>query len=406
MTTPANIEAVLSGAREQFDASTDGTLGVEEEYAICDGQTLDLVSRYDDVVEASEKAGLSDSVAGELIASEVEFRTGKCDTFSDAVDELIDIRGRVTEVFGELGLAAGTSSTHPWADYRDQQVVDSPYYRELTDRMRYVTRRNVTFGLHVHVGVRGVDRAVRVADALRVYQPLMLAISGSSPFLDGLDTGLASTRWMTFSRWFPRGNVAPAFGDWDSFASYVQWLREAGSITSYGQMWWGVRVHAVHGTVECRMFDSQPDVCDSLALTALASGTIMHLADLYDAGELVPGGPHGVDLPEHLIDENMWRAARYGMDGDLLLLPSSERKSVRELATELVDNAQAASDRRGLGLDTGLARVRDMLASGHGTSSDRQRATFERTGSLHDAYREVVDQTLTDLRSRNPLTAG
>ncbi|MEO6867078.1 MAG: YbdK family carboxylate-amine ligase, partial [Gaiellales bacterium] len=285
------------------------------------------------------------------------------------------------------GVVLGASATHPWADYREQETVPLPYYELLVGRMQYVTHRNNTFGLHVHVGVNGADRAIRVSDTLRNYQPLLHALSTSSPFLDGLDCGLASARHMIFSRSFVRGNVAPVFGSMDGYLDHLRWLRDAGSIDSVGQLWWGTRPHLMHGTVEFRMFDGQPDVRDTLALTALASGTIAYLSALDDAGELPPPVDH------HLIDENGWRAARYGTDAVFADLPSSRRVSAGEAIGELITNARVAGRAAGLELDAGLDRAQQMLDAG--SSTVWQRELYAQTGDLHTVYRAVVDATMS-----------
>jgi carboxylate-amine ligase len=382
-----DFDGLLDAARERYDSSVDGTLGVEEEFAICDPTTLDLTPRYDELRELAADAGLGEAIAGELLASEIEFRTGRCESWEAAREELTDIRRRVMAMAREAGAANGASATHPWADYREQEIVPLPYYEQLVERMQYAAHRNNTFGLHVHVGVHGADRAIRVADALRAYQPLLLALSASSPFIDGRDSGLASTRHMIFSRNFIRGNVAPAFGTLDGYLDFLRWLRDAGSIDTVGQVWWGTRPHVLHGTVELRMFDGQPDVRDTLALTALASGAVAHLCALDDAGELPP------PVATHLVEENCWRAARYGTDAVFARIPGSERVCAAEAIGVLIAQAREAGRAAGRDLDAGLDRASELLAAG--CSAHWQRATFEATGSLEDAYRGVVDATMS-----------
>jgi len=381
------FDAVLDAARERYETSVDGTLGVEEEFAICEPDSLDLVPRYEELRVAAVAAGLDQAVAGELLASEIEFRTGRNETWHDAFDELVDIRRRVAAVARDSGALLGTSATHPWADYREQSTVALPYYEQLVERMQYVAHRNNTFGLHVHVGVQGADRAIRVADALRTYQPLLLALSASSPFLDGRDSGLASSRHMIFSRNFVRGNVAPVFGTLDGYLDHLRWLREVGSIDTVGQIWWGTRPHVLHGTVELRMFDGQPDVRDTLALTALASGAVAHLCALHDAGEL----PDPVD--SHLIDENCWRAARSGTDAVFIDLPHARTVCAAEAIGRLITAARTAGAERGLGLDAGLDRAQELLDAG--CSALWQRELHQESGSLSVAYRAVIDATMS-----------
>lgn len=386
------IENVLVEGEGRYEASIDGTLGVEEEYAIVDPSSLDLVPEFEQVEAAAQAAGLNFEVCGELLASEVEFRTGRCETYAEAHSEVFRIRGQVADVLQSLDRVGATTGTHPWADYREQKKIDLPYYNRLVERMAWVAHRNNTFGLHVHVGVQGADRATAVADALRNYIPQLLAVSASSPFLDDRDTGLASARAMIFSRNFPRGNVPPIFGTWQKYADFVRFLRDAGSIDSYGQMWWGVRLHALHGTVEFRMFDGQPDVADTLALVALANGLVGYLCEAHDAGELE------TPLPQHLIEENGWRATRWGLEAQLVDLPGSRTSDAREVIGELVDRIAPVAKSRGLEIDAGLDRVRHILANGNSTM--RQRAVVADGGDLAAAYREVVAETMGSARSR------
>lgn len=384
----AEFDQVLGAGRSTFDESVDGTLGLEEEYAICDPESLDLVPRYEDLrAIAARTSGLETSVAGELLASEIEFRTGRCETWSDAADELIGIRRAVVGIANETQSRLGASATHPWADYREQETVDLPYYAELVERMQYVTHRNNTFGLHVHVGVQGADRAIRVADALRTYQPMLLALSASSPFLDGRDTGLASVRHMIFSRNFVRGNVAPVFGSFDGYLRYLRWLRDAGSIDTVGQLWWGTRPHVLHGTIELRMFDGQPDVRDTLALTALASGLVAHLSQLDEAGELPP------PVESHMIDENCWRAARWGTEAKFIDLPSSRVQCADEAIGRMIIAARAAGRAAGRDLDAGLDRAQQLLDAG--CSALWQRSMHQQGADLATTYRAVVDATMS-----------
>ncbi|MCW2956009.1 MAG: YbdK family carboxylate-amine ligase [Thermoleophilia bacterium] len=382
----AEVAAQLSAARERFDRSVDGTLGIEEEFAICEPGSLDLQPRFDELNEVALTSGLELAVAGELLASEIEFRTGRCESWADAVAELTDIRRRVMDVARSTNAVLGASATHPWADYREQPTVQLPYYEQLVERMQLVARRNNTFGLHVHVGVQGADRAIRVHDALRNIAPLLLALSASSPFLDGEDSGMASTRSVIFSRGFPRANVAPIFGTLEGYLDHLRWLVASGTITTTGQVWWGTRPHVLHGTVELRMFDGQPDVRDTLALAALAQGTVAHLCDLHDADEL----PEPV--PTELIDENSWRASRYGTDAAFVDLPGAGQVPAAEAIGALIENARAAGVRRGLGIDAGLDRAQQLLDDG--CSALWQRQIFRETGSLRDAYGAVVAATM------------
>ena len=216
----------LDGARERFEGSTDFTVGLEEEFAILDPETLELAHRYEDVKAAcDEDEVLAESAAGELIASEVEIRSGRGETFGDAVAAQQERRDRLFALVDRMGLALGAMGTHPWANYLDQRIIDTPHYNRLREELGYVAQRNNTWSLHVHVGVRGADRAIAVCDRVRELLPALLAASANSPFLDRRDSGLATVRSEIFTRTFPRCGVPSPFVDWDTYARFVGLLR-------------------------------------------------------------------------------------------------------------------------------------------------------------------------------------
>src|ERR671931_572614 len=219
----------LAAAEEVFAASRDCTVGIEEEFAVLDAASLDMVPRFEELRDAAaaDDPVLAASIAGELISSEIEIRSGRGDDVHDALRRQRDMRNRLFAVAEARGVAFGATGTHPWADYRDQRNIDTEHYHRVVDGLRYVARRNNTFSLHVHVGVHGIDRAVRVCDRLRAVLPLLLAISASSPFLEGRDTGLASVRSQIFTKSFPRCGIPDAFGSWAAFRDYVDFLVRA-----------------------------------------------------------------------------------------------------------------------------------------------------------------------------------
>lgn len=388
---PSAIERVLEAARERFDGSRDHTLGVEEEFAICSAQTLDLVPHFAHLEARLEAAGHGEAVAGELLAAEIEMRTTPCADMAEVSHQVRTLRDAACEAAEAEGMVLASSATHPWADYREQEKVASDYYTQLTERLQYVAHRNVTFGLHVHVGVHGADRAIAVHDVLRGFSPLLLALSASSPFLDGRDSGLSSARSLTFSRTFPRGNIAPIFGDVEGFLEHMRWLAASGSIDTPNQVWWGTRPHAAHGTVELRMFDGQPDVRDTLALAALSCGTVAHLCARYDAGDLPE------PLPTHMVEENAWRAARWGTAADMVVLPGTRTEPASSALRRLIGQSRAAGRAAGLDLDEGLDRCESVVEAG--CSATWQRAMFEASSSLDETYRAVVAATMASARA-------
>lgn len=301
-------------AVERFDTATDGTVGLEEEFAILDPGTLELSPRFEELVAAARASDplLYESITGELISSEIEIVSGRAESLQDALSRQRERRRRLFGLVDARGAALGATGTHPWADYREQRIIDTEHYRRVQDGLKYVAWRNNTFSLHVHVGVRDLDRAVRVCDRLRPVLPLLLAISASSPYLDGRDSGLHSARTQAFTRSFPRCGVPEAFGGWAAYREYLELLVKTRSIVEFTQVWWSVRPHLDFGTVEVRICDAQPTAQESDALAALT------VACVAQAARDVDEGAPFADAPGRLIEENMWRAIRYGLDGRLI----------------------------------------------------------------------------------------
>src|SRR5437588_1633559 len=304
----------LDRATETFAQSTDLTVGVEEEFSILHPQTLELVPRYGEMCAAATDTDpeLRAAITGELISSEIEIISGAGVDVADALARQREHRRRLFALAASQGVALGSTGTHPWADYREQHIIDTEHYRRVEEGLKWVAWRNNTFALHVHVGVRGADRAVRVCDRLRPVLPLLLAISANSPFLDGRDSGLHTARTQIFTKSFPRCGVPDAFGSWDAFAQYIDFLVRTESIVEYTQVWWSVRPHFAFGTVEVRICDAQATASESEGLAGLIVACVAQAARDIDAG--IPSE----DLPRRLIEENVWRAVRHGLDGQLL----------------------------------------------------------------------------------------
>src|SRR3954471_17959602 len=246
-------------AAEAFAGSTDWTVGLEEEFAILDPETLDMVPRFEELRDAAaaEDPALSESISGELISSEIEIRSGRGEDLRDALARQRDFRRRLFELAAARGVLLGSNGTHPWADYREQPNIDTEHYRRVVEGLQYVARRNNTFSLHVHVGVRGADRAIAVCDRLRAVLPTLLALSANSPYLDARDAGLHSARTQSFTKSFPRCGIPDRYGDWATYAKYIDFLVATHSIVEYTQVWWSVRPHFSFGTVEVRICDAQ-----------------------------------------------------------------------------------------------------------------------------------------------------
>ena len=303
----------MARAREVFEASDDFTVGLEEEFQILDPETLSLAQRYGELAAAAQAdTVLSDAVAGELIESEVEIRSGRGETFADAVVAQRDARGRLFGLAAEHGARLAATGTHPWSPWQEQRIIDTEHYRRVEEGLKYVAWRNNTFSLHVHVGVRGADRAIAVCDRIRALLPELLALSANSPFLDGRDSGLHTARTQIFTKSFPRCGIPDPFGDWQTYGDFVDMLVRTNSIVEHTQLWWSVRPHHAYGTVEVRICDAQSDAAASTALAGLIVACVAQAALDHDAG--VPFE----DPPPRLVEENFWRAIRHGLDGRML----------------------------------------------------------------------------------------
>jgi glutamate---cysteine ligase / carboxylate-amine ligase len=372
------VELDLNTARAAFDASTDFTVGLEEEFALLDPGDLGLAPAFERLRDAAaEHPELAGSIAGELISSEIEIRSGRGQDLAGARAAQVDLRRRLFALASEQEIALGATGTHPWSDYRQQRIIDTEHYRRVEDGLKYVAWRNNTFSLHVHVGVRGADRAVAVCDRLRPVLPLLLAISANSPFLDGRDSGLHSARSQTFTKSFPRCGVPDAFGDWDTFADYIGLLLDTRSIVEYTQVWWSVRPHFSFGTVEVRICDAQATATESDGLAALIVACVAQACRDHD--ERVPC----VDLPNRLIEENMWRAIRHGLDGELIDLERRETYPAAAVLDRLLE--WTAPVRAELALDVTLPAH---------NGAQRQRRLLQSGITLPEVYAQIQAQTV------------
>ncbi|MEA2159172.1 MAG: glutamate---cysteine ligase / carboxylate-amine ligase [Solirubrobacteraceae bacterium] len=367
----------LDTARAAFEHSTDFTVGLEEEFALLDGTDLGLVGRFEELRNAAmADPVLAESVAGELISSEIEIRSGRGEDLAAATAAQRERRRRLFALAADRGLALGATGTHPWSDYREQHIIDTDHYHRVQEGLQYVAWRNNAFSLHVHVGIHGADRAVLVCDRLRPVLPLLLAISANSPFLDGRDSGLHSARSQIFTRSFPRCGVPDAFGGWDAFAQYIDFLVRTSSIVEYTQVWWSVRPHFAFGTVEVRICDAQATAPEADGLAALIVACVAQAARDVDAG--VPA----IDLPGRLIEENLWRAIRHGLEGEMLDLDRGEPYPASEAVERLL--SWTAPVRSELGIDVALPPL---------NGAQRQRRMIEAGVDMREIFASVVAQT-------------
>ncbi len=364
-------DEVIRGARESFDSGQDFTLAVEEEFALLDPETLSLVNRFEELQASAAGTELEEHLVGELIASEVEIRTGRCETFAEAHARLAERREQLVGLASRLGVGLGAAATHPWSPWQEQRIIDTPHYRTNDEILRYVVWRNNTFGLHVHVGIRGADRAIRVHDALRVWLPDLLALSCSSPFVEGVHTGLHSARSEIFTKMFPRCGIPDPYGSWQQFETYVRFLFATGSITEHTQLWWSVRPHFAYPTVEIRICDGQPDLGQARSLAALAYTLTARLARALDEREPLP------EPPPRLIEENFWRAIRYGLSGELIDLATGRVRPARAALEELIEWVLPVA--RELGTE-------DDLEVPAANSAERQIARLDEGATLREIY--------------------
>ena len=363
--------------REVFEASTDFTVGLEEEFAILDPGTLSLDQRFEDLrLAAQDDPVLAESVAGELIKSEIEIRSGRGENFADAVARQRDARSRLFALAARHDALLGATGTHPWSPWQEQEIIDTEHYRRVQESLQYVAWRNNTFSVHVHVGVRGAERAVRVCDRLRVVMPELLAISANSPFLDGRHSGLHSARTQIFTKSFPRCGIPDAFGNWQAYADYIDFLRRSNSIQEFTQVWWSVRPHHSYGTIEMRICDAQTSGDDSTAMAALITACVAQAAFDFDEGVPSP------DPPMRLIEENFWRAIRYGLDGELIDLRTAEEYPAAAVAERLLD--WTAPARAALGIEPGLPEE---------NGAQRQKRAFAAGASIQEVYAAEVELT-------------
>jgi len=368
-------QEMLALSREAFEAVPDFTVAVEEEFAILDPDTLGLVNRFEELQEAAQGTELEPHLVGELIASEIEVRTGRCDSFADAAALLGERRQQLRAVAESRGVALGSTGTHPWSPWQEQRIIDTPHYRLNDEVLRYVVWRNNSFGQHVHVGINGPDRAIRVCSALRNFLPELLALSASSPFVEGVFSGLHSARTQIFTRMFPRCGIPDALSTWDEWDTYVRFLYETRSISEHTQIWWSVRPHLAFPTVEIRICDAQPDLGESRSLAALGYSLAARIARALDENEPLP------ELPNRLLEENLWRAIRYGLSGELIDFASGESVPARARLERLVDWVRPVAEELG---------AAEWLAIPERNAAERQIARHQEGASAREIFEEQV----------------
>jgi carboxylate-amine ligase len=354
------------------------TIGIEEELMILDAETLELVNAIETMLEP---AAVGD-IKPELMESVLEISTDPCANTSEAGDQLRALRRQVIARAAEKGLAIGSAGTHPFAMWEDQRIVARSRYRDLISALRFVARQELIFGVHVHVGVDDPDKAIHVSNGMRVHMPVLLGLSANSPFWRADTTGLASTRTPIF-RAFPRVGIPPTYKSWADFEQRIEFMITAGVIHDYTYLWHDVRPHPAFGTVEIRVMDSQTRIEHTLGLAALVQALVRELSEHYDSGQELSS------YPFEMLDENKWLAARHGLEGEIVDLPTSDRVSTRSLARRLLDRMREHC--QDLGSATELEGVEDLLRRGNGAA--RQVVVYEANHDFREVVGEIVAAT-------------
>jgi glutamate---cysteine ligase / carboxylate-amine ligase len=363
---------------EQHFTGHSYTLGIEEELMILDAGSLELVNAIEAMLEPAPVG----EIKPELMESVLEISTDPCRDITEAGAQLRALRQQVTDTAAQKGMAIGSAGTHPFAMWEDQRIVARPRYRDLISALRFVARQEVIFGMHVHVGVDDPEKAIHVANGMCVHLPVLLGLSANSPFWRADATGMASTRTSIF-RAFPRVGIPPHYDDWADYQRRIEFMIEAGVIEDYTYLWHDVRPHPNFGTVEIRVMDCQTHVEHSLGIAALIQALVRELAEHFNDGKALARYPY------EMLDENRWLAARHGLDGELVDLPSPERVTTRALARRLLDRVREhCAD---LGSLSELEAVEDLLARGNGAA--RQVVVYEANHDLREVMAEIVAAT-------------
>jgi carboxylate-amine ligase len=368
----------------QFGASPPFTLGVEEEYMLLDPDSFDLVQHVDTVLTAVQEGEFTERIGPELMQSVIEISTPVCRTAADVEAELRRLRSYVTEIARGQGLRVGSAGTHPFSLFERQRITARDRYRNLVDQLQYIARRELIFGLHIHVAVDDPEKAIKVTSALLLHLPELLALSANSPFWRGETTGLASSRQMVFAA-FPRSGPPPRFRDYADYAEVVGQLEKTGCIADYTHIWWDIRLHPRFGTIEVRVMDAVTRVEDTTALAAYVQSLVKHYSDRYDSG---------LELPSYhriLTTENKWLAGRYGLEAPVMDLGTGKRNRVP--VAHLVRRAlrEIEPHARELGSERELEGIRDILSRGNG--ADRQLRVFNANRDIVEVVHEIAEAT-------------
>jgi carboxylate-amine ligase len=359
------------------------TIGIEEEFQIVHPETRELRSYVSQLLEGGQgNSILRERVRPEMHQSVVETGTGICRDVKQARAEIAELRGSLNALAKQGGLRIVAAGTHPFSDWKDQQITDGERYKGLVEDLQDIARGNLIFGLHVHVGIRDKEVGMALANQIRYFLPHILALSTSSPFWLGRASGLKSTRSEIFKR-FPRTGIPGYFESYTAFQAYVDLLVKTGCIDNAKKIWWDVRAHPFFDTVEIRVCDMTTRIDDTLACAALIQAVMGKLYLLYRRNMAWR------QYSRELIEENKWRAVRYGLDGQFIDFGKREQVPLRDLMIEMLDFVEEAADM--FGTHQELDRIRAIMKEG--TSADRQLAVYAKTQSFHAVVDDLIEQT-------------
>jgi len=361
------------------------TLGVEEEYMVIDPVTRELKSHDQKIVEIASKA-LKDHVKAEMHQAVVEVGTSICKNVEEARHDIYMLRKFVSDVAGSLNLKIGAAGTHPFSHWSTQLITPNPRYDEIINEMQEAARSNLIFGLHVHVGISDKNMAIHIMNTVRYFLPHVYALSTNSPFWEGRNTGFKSFRTKVFDK-FPRTGLPDYFNDWDDYKNFVNLLIKTSCIDDAKKIWWDVRVHPIFDTIEFRICDVPLLVEETIAIAALFQALVVKLYKLRLQNMSF------IMYTRALINENKWRASRYGLDGKLIDLGKQEQVETRALILELLAFVDDVVDE--LGSRKAINDIHKILANG--TGADRQLKIFEQTKDLNAVVDYITSQTLVGI---------
>ena len=366
------------------------TIGVEEEYQLCDPDSGDLVSRVDDLMEAADSK-LRGQFSYELLLSVLELRTGINRTVDETVEAIAEMRRKTAELASRFGIVLGLSGAHPYAKWQEQKFVATEDYQWVMNQLQYLAKRNITFGLHIHIGLDDPNKAVRVSNGLRRWIAPLMAISANSPFFDGVRTGMMSSRTVQFGT-FPRTGLPPHLEGFEEYETLVNKLIEAGSITKARQIWWKVRPHLTFGTVELRIFDVHASLKRTGAFIALSQALVCQLVEEFEKGKLER------PVNDLYLLDGYWKARRFGLDCDIICPYDGAIRSMRDEVRKMIDTAMPYAKK--LGTSHWLEEINIIIEEGSG-AEDMLKLWSEVGEDLVEMQKRLIDSVEYEVEEKS-----